>query len=740
VIATTAHACAASASNTFPAPTAGWPSRIAPSADAPNIIIILLDDAGFAATSAFGGLVDMPTLDNLAADGLRYNQFNVTAVCSPTRAALLTGRNHHRVGFGTITEGPSAHSGYNTSWPKEAACCAEILRQSGYSTAAFGKWHNTPNWEVSPVGPFERWPTGLGFEHFYGFMLGETSQWEPPLWQNTTMVEPPGTPEQGYHVTSDLADRAIGWLQTLQSLAPDKPYLLYFSTGAPHKPHHAPSEWVARYSGRFDLGWDELRAEIFARQKRLGVIPASAALTSRPAGLPAWATLSDDEKRLAAHQMEIFAGFLSHTDHQIGRLLDVARRAPRGDNTLVLYVATDNGASGMDGLHGNDHTHVPPSSVQEQLLRAEAAAGPNGLSGYAAGWAWLNSTPFPWMKLIASHAGGTRAPLVVSWPSRIQDRGAIRTQFVHVTDIAPTLLELAGVEPPTAVNGAMQMSFDGVSFADTMLRDDIPSRPRTQYFENWGNRALYHNGWIAAQRISEPWSGRRLSETPEWELYDLTTDFSEAHDLSADFPEMLDSLKRLYFAEAARNGVLSLEQLGTSLPPSLLGHRTRFVYYPTLPVLLSATSAPDFVRPHRILARVIVDDSRTEGLIVSNGSRFGGFALFARDGRIYYGNNYQGIRHQVIGSTQRMPRGEHQIEIVVRGEITTSGELEGSGVLRRDGQTVGSGPLTIARPYYGTSTFNIGRARISPVTERRDLPFIFTGRILSVEIVLGSDS
>ena len=729
---------------------ADWPRAPQARKGAPNVVVILLDDAGFAASSTFGGLAETPTLSRLAEEGVRYNRFHVTAVCSPTRAALLSGRNSHQVGYGGTSELASGFPGYNNNWPKSAATIAEVLKGNGYSTAAFGKWHNTPSWAVSPVGPFDRWPTGMGFESFYGFMLGETSQWEPLLWRNTTPVEPPATPGQGYHFTEDIADQAIRWVHTQETLAPDKPYFLYFAPAAPHKPHHVPAAWQERYRGRFDRGWDVLREETFVRQKRLGVVSADAVLTPRPEGLPAWNSLSSGEKRLASHEMETFAAFLAHTDHEIGRVLDAVRRAPAGENTLVIFIGTDNGASGMDGIRGNDETNGSVEPVPVQLARLAEAAGPNHLNAYSAGWAWMNNTPFQWMKLNASHLGGVRSPLVVSWPGHTARGSEMRNQFLHVTDIAPTIYEATGIKLPDVVDGARQSPLEGRSFLASLKAPDVPSRHRIQYFENWGDRSIYQDGWIAALRRRTPWASllnAPPNTSPEaWELYNIDADFSQAHDLARANPRKLKQMIRLFDSEARRNQVypigLSLDQVNSG--PWLSFGRTHFTFFPDVPPL-SWQAAPNMARPHEIVARLNVPASGGDGVIMSRGSRLGGFVLYMQDGRLIYENSYLGRKRDLIAMTESMTPGFRVVKFEFEGQPVFAeasrrlgrGEYTGLGRLFVDGRQVAEGPIArVSNPYSGTSTLSVGRATNSPVTERFIMPFAFTGAIERVDVTL----
>jgi arylsulfatase len=725
-----------------------WPTGPTAPKDAPNVVLVLLDDVGFGAAGTFGGPTETPALDKLAAQGLRYNQFHTTALCSPTRAALLSGRNHHRASFGTVTEIGNSNPGYNAFWKKSVATLPEILKRNGYNTAAFGKWHNTPSYEQGPAGPFDRWPTGLGFEYFYGFLHGEVSQWEPPLHRNTTAVEPARSPAEGYHVTTDLVDDAIRWVRTHDAAAPQKPYFLYFATGATHAPHHVPEAWVARFKGRFDQGWDVLREEIFARQKRLGVIPASAELTPRPAALPAWASLSADQQRLYARQAEVYAGFLAHTDAEIGRLLDTVRAGPKGDNTLVLYIVGDNGASAEGGLDGSDDNGAAffaglGTDVERQLPNLGRLGGPELDNHFAAAWAWGLDAPFQWTKQVASHFGGTRNPLVVSWPARIKDAGAVRGQFSHVNDIAPTLYELLGITFPGEVDGVKQEPIDGSSLAASFTDGKAPSRHRVQYFEQLGNRAIYKDGWVAAAFHALPWALARGTdfESERWELYDVTKDFSEAHDLADKYPEKLKELKALFDVEARKNNVYPLSNgLGEALltgggRPSLTGGRKELTFpgdTPRLPV----SAAPQLYGPHRITARVQIPAKGATGVVAAVGGRYGGWALYVRDGRLVYEHNFFGRQRSVITAIEPLPGGAVEVGFELqRSDAKRWGG--GTGTLTVNGRQVGQGTIAhIGGPSF-IDSFDIGADRSSPVSDTYQVPNAFTGKVEWVRFNLG---
>jgi arylsulfatase A-like enzyme len=486
-----------------------YPQPVTPPKDAPNVVLILIDDLGFGHPSTFGGPIPTPALDQLARQGVRYNRFHTTAICSPTRIALLTGRNHHQCATGTITELSTGYPGYHSIWPRSCASIAEVLKENGYSTAAWGKWHNTPDWETSPIGPFNHWPTGLGFEYFYGFQGGETSQFYPQLFRNTTPVEPPKTPEDGYHLTEDIVDDAIAWINQQQSISPDKPFFVYFATGATHAPLHAPKKWIDKFKGQFDQGWDKVREETLARQKKMGVVPANTKLTPRPEEIPGWGGLSADAKRLYARHQEAFAGFLAHTDYHVGRLLDSVRALPNSDNTLIIYIAGDNGPSAEGSLTGTTNNMMTqnglPDDVESQLHELDEIGGPKHENHYPVGWAWAGSSPFQWMKRVPSHFGGTRNGLVVSWPARLKAKGQMRTQFHHVIDIAPTIYEAIGIPEPTTVNGVRQTPIAGVSMVYTITDPSAEGRRKTQYFETGGHRGHLPR-WLGGSFLSRcPW-------------------------------------------------------------------------------------------------------------------------------------------------------------------------------------------------------------------------------------------
>jgi arylsulfatase len=717
-------------------------------AAAPNVVIVLIDDIGFGHAATFGGPIRTPTLQALADGGLRYNRFHTTALCSPTRTALLTGRNHHVNNAGAIMELATGFPGNTGVRPNSVAPLAEMLRLNGYSTAAFGKYHETAPWEASVSGPFDRWPTRSGFDRFYGFIGGETNQWAPAVYDGVTRVEVP--PDPSYHFTTDMTNQAITWVRFQQALTPDKPFFVYFAPGATHAPHHVPREWIARYRGQFDQGWDRLREETLARQLRLGVVPAGTRLTARPAEIPAWEGLSADQKRLFARQMETFAGFAEHTDHEVGRLVQALRDMGELDNTLFLYIVGDNGASAEGGPDGSYNEILAlngiVSDVSSQLGHIEEWGGPSTFPHYAIGWALAGNTPFQWTKQVASHFGGTRNPMVVHWPSRIKAKGELRSQFHHVIDVAPTVLEAAGLPQPTSVNGTRQRPMDGVSMAYTFGDARAKGRRTTQYFEMFGNRAIYHDGWVAATRHSIPW----LATAPlppfdqdRWELYHVDRDFSQAEDLAARSPAKLKELQALFTREAVRNHVFPLddrrvERFNPTLAgrPDLIGARTSLTLYEGMTGIAENAFINIKGRSHALTAEVEVPPAGAEGVIIAQAGRFGGWSLYMREGRVHHVYNFGGLQRTVVSSGPALAPGRH----VVRYEFVYDGGPPGSGGLSRLGVDGGAPaearvPRTMPFMYSGDEGVDVGTDNETPVTEEyREGRNRFTGRIHRVTV------
>jgi len=722
-----------------------YPQPVKAPEGAPNVVLVLIDDLGFGQPGTFGGPVPTPALDRLAEQGLRYNMFHTTAICSPTRAALLTGRNHHQVATGTITELSTGFPGYNSIWPRETASIAEVLRDNGYSTAAFGKWHNTPDWETSPIGPFERWPTGLGFEYFYGFQGGETSQWEPQLFRNTTPVEPPRSPEAGYHLTEDLVDDAIGWINRQQSIAPDKPFFVYFATGATHAPLHAPKEWIDKFKGQFDQGWDKVREETLARQKKLGVVPENTKLTPRPKEIAPWDSLSDDAKKLYARHQEVFAGFVAHTDYHVGRLLDAVAALPDADNTLIIYIAGDNGPSAEGSLTGTLNNMMTqngiPDTVEDQLEKIDEIGGPLHENHYPVGWAWAGSSPFQWMKRVPSHFGGTRNGMILSWPAGIKDRGGLRTQFHHVIDVVPTILEAANIPEPDVVNGVAQTPMAGTSIVYTFDNPDAPSHRTTQYFETGGHRAIYNDGWVAASFHGVPWelAGSIGFKNNIWTLYNIEEDFSEAVDLSEKYPEKLKELQALFKSEAEKYNVYPLddrfvERAQNPERPSVTRGMTHFVYSPGAQRIPEGSAPPVYARSHSITVDFEMPTKGGDGVLVADGGSSAGFTLYIENGKPVYEMNFFGKERYRVQSDKKLPAGK----ITLTMNYTQQGKTPngGTAVLIVDGKEVASGEIGMVPPvrYSATETLDIGKdlgSVVSPSYHDK-APFAFGGEIETV--------
>jgi arylsulfatase len=712
---------------------------------APNVLLVLLDDVGFGHTSTFGGPVHTPTLQKLADEGLRYNRFHTTALCSPTRAAVLTGRNHHSVHTGIIMELATGFPGYNGRLPKSAACVAETLKQNGYSTAAFGKWHNTPDYEISAAGPFDRWPTGLGFEYWWGFQGGEANQWNPPIFENTTPIEKPHD-NPNWHFSEALAEKCISWIGQQKATAPSKPFFIYWAPGAAHAPHHVAKEWADKYKGTFDHGWDKQREMTFEKQKKLGVIPKNTELTPRPKSMPSWASCSADEKRLYARMQEVYAGFLEHVDAQVSKLVDALELMKLRDNTLIIYVVGDNGPSAEGSLSGtlnNMKTQQGfPDDVAHMLEHIDDIGGPRFENHYPVPWCWAGSSPFQWMKQVASHFGGTRNPVVMSWPKRIKDKGGLRSQFHHAIDIAPTILEAAGVPEPRMINGVAQKPIEGVSMAYTWDDPKAEGRRTTQYFEMFGNRAIYHNGWVAGCRHGKlPWqtSGSASFKTDTWELYNVDKDFSQASDLAKKEPKKLRELQDIFMAEAAKYNVLPLddrfaERADANLKPSYIRGIKRFVYLPGT-VRISEPSSPNTKNiDHTLAAEVEIPEGGAEGVLVCCGGASAGYTLFMKGGKLHWEHNWFEESRFKVSSTERIPPGHR----VVSAEVTVDKEGQfgtgGTVTLRVGEKVVGKGRFEKQVPFRFTvnETFDIGCDMVSPVSDRYESPFAFTGTIKRV--------
>jgi arylsulfatase len=655
-------------------------------AGAPNVLVVLIDDMGFGQPSTFGGPIHMPTAERLARGGLRYNQFHTTALCSPTRAALLSGRNHHVCNMGSITEAATAFPGQTGQRPDSVAPLAEMLRLNGFATAAFGKSHETAAWEVSPSGPTNRWPTRSGFDKFYGFIGGEANQWAPTIYDGLNQVRPPKEPN--YHLLTDMTNQAIHWAKAVKALTPNKPLFLYFAPGATHAPHHVPKEWIARYKGQFDQGWDKLREETLSRQIKLGVVPPGTKLAPKPAVIKDWEKLSTDEQKLFARQMEVFAGYGEFADHEIGRLIQALSDLGQLDNTLVFYILGDNGASAEGGMNGlfNEMTYFNAvrENVADILKHYDELGGPTSYGHYAAGWAVAGDTPFMWTKQIAANYGGTRNGMVVHWPRSITAKGELRSQWHHVIDIAPTILEAAGLPEPRSVNGTLQTPIEGVSMLYTFNDANAKSRHTTQYFEIFANRAIYNDGWLAGTVHREPWSPapRATLQNDVWELYDTRTDFSLANDLAAAQPEKLKEMRDLFMKEAVRNQVLplddrSLERINAALAgrPDLMAGRTSLTVYEGMTGLTENVFINVKNRSHTITAVVDVPEQGGEGVILCQAGSLGGWSLYMKGGKPAYTCNFLGLQRYTLTASQPVPSGK----ATIRFEFAYDGGRPGSG-------------------------------------------------------------
>jgi len=714
---------------------------------APNIILVLLDDVGFGQPGTFGGPIPTPSLDQLAREGLTYTRFHTTGICSPTRGALLTGRNHHQIGFGTISELSTGYPGYHSIMDEDVATIAEVLQQNGYSTAAWGKWHNTPDWETSPIGPFDRWPTGLGFDYFYGFQGGETSQWEPQLFRNTLPVEPGKTPEEGYHFTEDIAEDAMKWISMQKSLDPEKPYFIYFATGATHAPLHVPEEWIEKFKGQFDEGWDLMREHTLERQKQMGIVPENTLLTTRPESIPSWEEQPDDAKKLYARQMEVFAAFLAHTDYYVGKLIEKARSLPGGDNTLVIYIVGDNGSSAEGSMTGTLNNMMTqngfPDNVERQLAVLDEIGGPEHENHFAVPWAWAGCAPFQWMKRVPSHFGGTRNGMIISWPDGIQAKNEKRTQFHHVVDVVPTICEVTRINFPERINGVKQRDIAGVSMVYSFEDAQAEGTRKTQYFETGGHRAIYQDGWVAASFHGEPWilRGSVGFESNEWTLYNIEEDFSEATDLSERYPEKLAELIDIFDQEAKKYNVYPLddrfsERATNPNRPSLTRGKTTFRYLPGTVRIPEGNAPQVYARSHTITVK-LNHKAGDQGVIVACGGGSGGYTLFIKDNKLHYAYNFFHESHYEVSSTT-LPIGDLDIQM----KYVQSGSEEygagGSCSLYVNGKEVGSGTIEKVVParFSATETLDIGMDLGSSVVSEYRSPFAYTGELGFVQFDL----
>ncbi len=716
---------------------------------APNVVIVLIDDIGFGASSAFGGPCRMPTLDKLASAGLRYNRFHTTALCSPTRTALLTGHNHHANNAGAIMELATAFPGNTGNRPREISTLAQILRHNGFSTAAFGKYHETPPWEVSVSGPFDRWPTGSGFDKFYGFIGGETNQWAPAIYDGVTRIEQPQT--KNYHFTTDMTDQAIRWVSAQKTLTPDKPFYMYFAPGATHAPHHAPKERIAKYKGQFSGGWDKLREETFERQKKMGIIPANTKLTERPKEIPAWADMSAQQKQLFERQMETFAGFAEHTDNEVSRLVTRLETIGALENTLFFYIVGDNGASAEGGPEGTYNEMMALNGIvgkaEQMMAHLDTWGDATTYPHYSIGWAWATNTPFQWTKQVASHFGGTRNGMVMHWPKGIKAKGEIRNQFHHVIDVAPTALEAAKIPQPKTVDGIAQRPMDGVSMLYSADAPKAADKRTTQYFEMFGNRGIYHEGWVACTRHSIPWDMAAKSPALKddvWELYKVDDDFSEADNLATKNPSKLKELQAVFDKEAVRNHVFPIddrraERFVASIAgrPDLMGGRKSLTVYPGMTGMMENAFINVKSVAHTVTAEIEVPDDKTNGVIIAQAGYFGGWALYMKDGKVRHEYNFFGLeRTKVSGDTALAP-GKHTLSYEFIPDEKKPG-TGGKSILSVNGNKVAEGHIPKTQPFCfsGDEGADVGIDGETNVSNDYppNLPSTFTGKIVKVTV------
>jgi arylsulfatase A-like enzyme len=741
-----------------------WPEPVRALPGAPNVLMIVLDDTGFGQLGCYGSPIATPNLDALAAGGLLYNNMHTTALCSPSRSCIVTGRNHHANGMAAITELATGYPGYNGRSPFENGFVSEMLLPRGYSTYLVGKYHLMPSEFESAAGPYDRWPLGRGFERFYGFLGGDTSQWSPDLVYDNHQVEPPRTPEEGYHLTEDLADRAIEFIADAKQVAPNKPFLLHFCTGATHAPHHVPKQWADRYKGQFDDGWDAYRERVFARQKQLGVMPADAELSRHDPDVPAWDALAPEARRLAARMMEVYAGFLSHTDHHIGRLTDFLKETGEFDNTLIMVVS-DNGASAEGGVTGTTNElqffNNAPEPLQDSLKAIDELGGPSTFNHYPWGWTWAGNTPFRRWKR-ETYRGGTSDPFLVHWPSGIKARGEVRTQYAHIIDMVPTVLDVLGIEPPATIKGVTQAPLHGVSFAHTFDQASAPTRHRTQYFEMLGHRAIDHEGWRAVC----PWPGPSFAEagipfgTPitaealadldaqHWELYHVAEDLAENHDLAAKHRDKLIELIALWYVEAGKYDVLPIDGSGTARMvverPQIAETRDRYTFRPGTQTLPFWVGPRVLNRAHSITADAEIPTGGAEGVLLCQGSAVGGWSFYMKDGKLHYAHNYVRRALYQVSSDDAVPPGRHQLrfefEPTGAPDIAHGKGAPGRAQLYVDGQLMGQSDLPVTTPIaFNPGGLTCGANPGSPVTPDYRPPFRFTGTLHSVTVDLSGD-
>lgn len=713
---------------------------------APNVLVILLDDVGFGQTSTFGGLIPTPNLDKLAKTGLKYNRFHTTAICGPSRAALLTGRNHHECGNGFLMEWATGFPSYSTMLPKDTATIGEILKCNGYSTSWYGKNHNTPDWETTVAGPFDRWPTGMGFEYFFGFIGGETHQFYPTIYENTTPVEPDKSPEEGYHFMTDMTDRAIARMKFSKTVAPNKPFFIYFAPGAMHAPHHVTKEWRDKFDGKFDMGWEKYREIVYKKQLEMGIIPAGTKLTARPEWVRAWDSLSDEQKELYTAFMENFAGYFAFADHEIGRLLDAVHELPDADNTLILYVVGDNGASSEGGADGTLNEikvfNSLSTSIEEVLEDIEKLGGPESEPHYPTEWAWAGNTPFQWVKQVASHLGGTRNPMVVSWPAKIKPDDKPRDVFLHLVDIVPTILEAAHLPMPETVNGHKQKPLAGKSFLKSFTDPNFQGRPE-QYFEVFSNRSIYSNGWKANAQHTFPWRQDYAPgnwEKDNWELYNLNEDFSESNDLAGDMSGKLEEMRKLFQKVAQERGVLPLDDRGAGrlaepkppVPGSVENPKT-YTYAAGATRIAEPAAPPMKNKSWTLTANLKTKGKETEGVVLAFGGVAAGLVLYLEDGVPVFDYNFF-EKHTILKGDGPLPTDES----VVTVDFDFQGKEPGGPAaitLSVDGKKVAEGKMEATVPIrFGLDSFGIGEDSGQPVSFDYKPPFRFTGEIEKVTV------
>ncbi|MDZ4658730.1 MAG: arylsulfatase [Bythopirellula sp.] len=728
--------------------TPNFPQPVRAAKGSPNVLLIILDDVGFGMCSTFGGPVPTPHMDKLANNGLRYNRFHTTALCSPTRAALLAGRNHHSVATGVIIEMGTGFPGYTGIIPRSTALVSQMLRDNGYATGMFGKWHNMPEPDISPAGPFDRWPTGLGFDYFYGFNQGETHQYYPVIYRNTTWTPQPRTPEEGYHFTADMTDEAIAWTRNVRAADPGKPWFNYFSTSGVHAPHHAPQEWREKYVGKFDHGWDKQRELTHAKQLEMGIIPPGTKLTPRPAEIPAWDTQSADAKKVYTRLMENFAAYMAYTDYEVGRLIESLRVSGELDNTLVMYVVGDNGASAEGGLEGTFSEIASLIGIQlgleSTLKRIDEIGGPASEPHVPVGWAWAMDAPFQWTKQVASHFGGTRNPLVVHWPAGIKSKGEIRNQFHHVIDVVPTILEACQISEPKVVNGIAQKPIEGVSMFYSFDDAQAKGKRTTQYFELATNRAIYHDGWVACSRYGFPWVtlGRSLDflQAP-WELYNVNDDFSQADDLAAKEPEKLAELQAKFLEEAKTYDVLPFDpRFSERMDPKLRMSgepKTSWAYFGNNVWLPEPIGPQLFPRAHTITAELEIPEGGAEGVVTCAGAFSAGWSLYVKDGKPVFRYTFFDVADVTIPGTETLPEGK----VTLKTEFTPDGTPTGSGTLKLfvNGKPAGEGQVKRSAFRHGLEPFEVGRDSITPIDPayKDEGVFAFTGTTEKVDFELG---